>query len=72
MFINFLKKTRGYTLNAILKKFGTNENILIVADDIEFTQGWYEKLIRNENKEKCGVLVCFILEQIKFKIMGTN
>ena len=23
---------------------------MIVADDIEFTQGWYEKLIRNENK----------------------
>ena len=44
------KKTRGYTLNAILKKFGTNENILIVADDIEFTQGWYEKLIRNESR----------------------
>ena len=44
------KKTRGHTLNAIIKKIGTNKNILIVADDIQFTPGWYQKLKRNEDK----------------------
>lgn len=44
------KKTRGHTLNAVVKKIGTKKDILIVADDIQFTPGWYQKLKRNEHK----------------------
>lgn len=44
------KKTRGHTLNAVIKKIGTKKDILIVADDIQFTPGWYQKLKRNEDK----------------------
>ena len=44
------KKTRGHTLNYIIKKLGTKDDILILADDVELTAGWYQKLKKNENK----------------------
>lgn len=44
------KQTRGQTLNLIIKKIGTKNDLLIVADDIKFTKGWFEKLIRNKDK----------------------
>tara|TARA_Y100000590_G_scaffold446552_1_gene580431 strand:+ start:2052 stop:3119 length:1068 start_codon:yes stop_codon:yes gene_type:complete len=44
------KKFRGHTLNNIIAKIGTNKDILIVADDVKFTPGWYQKLKRNEHR----------------------
>lgn len=43
-------KSRGHTLNKIIKTVGTKNNILIVADDVQFTPGWHEKLMKNEDK----------------------
>ena len=42
------KKTRGHTLNQILKNFGKKSDLLIIADDIKLTPGWFEKLTRNK------------------------
>ena len=44
------KKSRGHTLNYILKKLGLNEDILIVADDIKLTKGWYKKIKKYRSK----------------------
>ena len=43
-------QTRGQTLNKIIKKIGNKSDLLIVADDIKFVKGWYEKLIKNRDK----------------------
>lgn len=44
------KDIRGNTLNKIIKKFGTKSDILISADDIEYTKGWFEKLKKNKKR----------------------
>jgi hypothetical protein len=38
---------RERTLNFALSQLGTKADILFVGDDIEFTPGWYEGLMRN-------------------------
>ena len=43
-------KTRGHTLNEIIKTFGIKKDIMIVADDIRFSSGWYEIIEQNLNK----------------------
>ena len=44
------KKTRGHTLNYILKKLKFDEHILILVDDLIFRKGWFEALTKNINK----------------------
>jgi hypothetical protein len=71
------KKTRGFTLNTILKKFGTKENILIVADDVQFTSGWYQKLKKNEAKaEMWGTSMLYpktnIIQDNGYEIVKVN
>ena len=46
----FMVRERGFreqTLNFALSLVGTDEDILFVGDDIEFTPGWYEALMDN-------------------------
>lgn len=46
----FLVRERGFreqTLNFALSLVGTDEDVLFVGDDIEFTPGWYEALMDN-------------------------
>ncbi|KKS33160.1 MAG: hypothetical protein UU95_C0038G0006 [Parcubacteria group bacterium GW2011_GWC2_42_12] len=41
------KRFREQTLNQALLLTGTDEDVLFVGDDIEFTPGWYEALMAN-------------------------
>ena len=49
----FLIRERGFreqTLNSALSLVGTEEDVLFVGDDIEFTYGWYEALMNNYDR----------------------
>jgi len=49
----FLVRERGFreqTLNFALSLVGTDEDVLFVGDDIEFTPGWYEALMDNYDR----------------------
>ena len=39
-------KFRGHTLNNIIKKIGFKNDLLIVADDVSFTKGWLNNLLK--------------------------
>lgn len=49
----FLVRERGFreqTLNVALSLVGTDEDVLFVGDDIEFTPGWYDVLMDNYDR----------------------
>ena len=49
----FMVRERGFreqTLNFAMSLVGTDEDILFVGDDIEFTPGWYEALMDNYDR----------------------
>ncbi|MCD6401249.1 MAG: hypothetical protein J7L73_04895 [Anaerolineales bacterium] len=49
----FLVRERGFreqTLNFALSLVGTDEDVLFVGDDIEFTPGWHEALMDNYDR----------------------
>ena len=43
-------KFRGHTLNNIIKKIGFKNDLLIVADDVCFTKGWLQNLLKYRHK----------------------